>query len=360
MGALVPQVVDAVDANALVEDIDIDALISRVDVDGIIKRVDLDSLLQRIDLDALMERIDVDALIGRVDLDALVGKLDVNALVLRMDMDRLLDQVDVRALVKKAGIDDIIAETTTGMAARSLDLLRRQLLGLDTIILGFVDRVLRRGRTRDRVAADGSGDRLAGPVSRMLAFAADALMVSLIFTALVSLGGWLIDLFVSDHQPITSGGPVWAVAYFGWWWFYLTGSLVIAGRSPGKTLVGLRVRNVDGRPLGPWHSGIRTLTIPLSFILLIGLILGVVRRDRRALHDLFGRSQEVVDWGGREAALPSALATWIEHQQGHQAPRSGEDDLAAGSLLVELADGDDAVEVIDEVVPVHAEEVHRS
>jgi uncharacterized RDD family membrane protein YckC len=319
MGALVPQVVDAVDANALVEDIDIDALISRVDVDGIIKRVDLDSLLQRIDLDALMERIDVDALIGRVDLDALVGRLDVNALVLRMDMDGLLDQVDVRAMVKKAGIDEIIAETTTGMAARSLDLLRRQLLGLDTIILGFVDRVLRRGSTGHRPDALRTSGRPAGPVSRMLAFAADALLVSLIFTALVSLGGWLVDLFVSDHQQISTGGPVWAVAYFGWWWFYLTGSLVIAGRSPGKTLVGLRVVNVDGRPLGPWHSGIRTLTLPLSFIFLLGLILGVVRRDRRALHDLFGRSQEVVDWGGREAALPSALATWIEHQQAHQA-----------------------------------------
>ncbi len=299
----------------MLDRIDIGGLIKRVDLNALLADIDLNALLEDVDLDALVARLDLDALVARLDVDALVARMDVNALVLRLDLDALLDQVDVRALVKKAGIDDIIAETTTGMAARSLDLLRRQLLGLDTILLGFVDRLLRRGSTGRRPDALRTTGRPAGPVSRLLAFGADALFVSLIFSAVVALGAWLVDLFVSDHQPLSTGGPIWAVLYFGWWWLYLTGSLVIAGRTPGKTLVGLRVLNVDGRPLGPWHSGIRTLTIPLSFILFIGLIMGVVRRDRRCLHDLFGHSQEVVDWGDREASLPSALATWIQHQQ---------------------------------------------
>lgn len=350
-GAIVPRAVDSIDPDALVAQIDVDALIERIDVDGLVRRVDLDSLLDSIDIDGLLDRIDmaklldrvdvdglirrvdldallasvdldaligqldVDALIARLDVNALVARLDVNALVMRLDMDQLLENVDVRALVKQAGIDQIIAETTTGMAARTLDLLRRQVLGVDTILLGFVDRVLRRGSSRSQPGALRTTGRPAGPISRLLAFGADALAVSLLFSAIVSLGAWLVDLFVADHQRLSTGGPIWAVAYLGWWFVYLTGSLIIAGRTPGKTLVGLRVRAADGRPLGPWRAAVRTVTLPISFIGALGLIVGVVRRDRRALHDLFAGSQEVVDWGDREAALPSALANWIAQQQ---------------------------------------------
>src|SRR5688572_17888776 len=41
------------------------------------------------------------------------------------------------------------------------------------------------------------------------------------------------------------------------------------------------------------------------------------------------------------------------------ASMSGEDDLAAGSLLVELADGDDVADLGDEVVLLQAEQVDR-
>lgn len=308
MGAIVPTVVDAVDVDALIGELDIDALMARVDIDELLTRIDIDALLTRIDIDALLGRIDVSALIARIDMNAVIGQVDLNA---------LLDDVDIKAIVAKAGIDEIVAEASTGIIARTLDLARRQLVGVDIIILGAIDRLFRRKRQplpqSAKLSATG---RPAGPVSRLVAFGVDLFLVSAIFSIVVYFGKSLLELFTGDlFHPTSGAGLAWIIGYFSWFGLYLWGSIEIAGRTPGKALVGLRVVALDGTPLGPVKALWRTLAFPFSFILGLGFIPGVTRKDRRALHELVSSCHEIVDWGDREAGVPSALEGWVARQR---------------------------------------------
>ena len=376
LGAIVPRAVDSIDPDALidrldvdglVERVDVDALIQRVDVDGLIQRVDVDGLIRRVDLDDLLARIDVqglldridlarlldridmdglirkvdldallatvdlDALIARLDVDALVARLDVNALVGRLDLDQLLTQVDVKALVDRAGIDAIVAEATTGVAARTLDLARRQVVGLDLILLGGVDRALRRPKVVVPADADLSPTgRPGGPVARLLAFVLDSLVVSTTFTIGVTIGRALVELLTRQALSDQSGqGPLWGAVFLAWWFLYLWTSFVVAGKTPGKALVGLRVTALDGTPLRAGRALLRVVTLPLSMVAGLGLIPAVLRRDRRALHDLVAGSQEVIDWGDRRAALPSTLQRWVETHR-TELPDPGAPETTAG------------------------------
>lgn len=309
MGAVVPTVVDAVD---------VDGLIDRLDIDALMARVDVDALLTRIDIDALLTRIDIEALLGRIDLQSLIGRIDLNALLAEVDLNALMADLDVKALVDKAGIDQIVAEASTGIFARTLDLARRQLVGLDLIVMGVVDRIFHKGPTDigglDPHTATG---RPAGPISRVLGFSFDLFLVSAIFSVVVYFARSMVELFTGDAVTPTRGtAPIlWAVSYFLWFGFYLWGSVEIAGRTPGKALVGLRVVALDGGPMGPGRALGRTIAFPFSFILGLGFIPAIVRRDRRAFHELVSGGKEIVDWGDRDANLPSALEGWIERKQ---------------------------------------------
>ncbi|WP_421118445.1 RDD family protein [Aquihabitans daechungensis] len=356
MGAVVPTVVDAVDPDALIDRLDVDALMEKVDVDALLARIDIEALLGRIDVDALLRRIDVPALIGRIEMNEVIGKVDLNALLtdvdlnalladvdldalladvdlnalLRgvdlnvlladVDLNALLEGVDIKAIVAKAGIDQIVAEASTGVLTRTIDLARRQLVGIDIILMGGVDRVFRRPRPAlpDTPKLSATG-RSAGPVSRMLGFGLDFFFVSTLFGLAAFLGRSMIELFTGDAiQPTRTAGIGWTIAFFSWFGVYLWGSIEIAGRTPGKALVGLRVVDLTGEPLGPGRALVRTLVFPFSFILGLGFIPAIVRKDRRALHELVAGSKEIVDWGDRQAGIPSALEGWVERQRDAQ------------------------------------------
>ena len=67
---------------------------------------------------------------------------------------------------------------------------------------------------------------------------------------------------------------------------------------------GVRAVRADGGDLGAWHAVLRVLALPLSFLLLgFGFVLIVLRRDRRALHDLIAGSAVVYAWDARAARL---------------------------------------------------------
>ena len=367
MGAIVPRAVDALDPDDLLERLDLDAVLSRIDLDQLLDRLDLDAVLARVDLDALMARIDVDALIGRIDVDRLVQQVDVNALVGQVDVDALVQQVDVQALVgqvdvnalvadvdvqglvgrldlnqvltevdiaalmARAGIDQIVADATGGMAARTLDLARRQLLKVDLVVLALADRLAGRrsdpghrgsdaaarptgpdgptgrGDDPDGGARGRAGRWAAGPVSRAVAFLVDSLAVSTLFGVAVSLGTFLVALFTSRSLGQIDGrGPWWAAAFLAWWFCYLWLSVAVSGRTIGKGLVGLRVLSAAGDDLPARDAAVRALVLPASMVLGLGFVPAVFGRQRRALHDLAARSRVDVDWGNRPVTVPAA------------------------------------------------------
>jgi uncharacterized RDD family membrane protein YckC len=368
MGAIVPSAVDALDPDELLERLDLDAVLARVDLDALLDRLDLDAVLDRLDLDAVLARVDLDAVMGRIDVDALIGRVDVNrlvqqvdvdglvgqvdvdrlvgqvdidALIGRVDVDRLIQQVDVQALIgridlndllagvdlaplmARAGIDQIVADATTGMAARSLDVARRQLLRIDLVVLAVTDRALGRRAAGSAPPPDGpdgpAGETVAvrtawrprsltaGPVARSIAFLVDWLAASTLFGLTAALGGFLFELFTNRSLDQADGRGTWWMVAFGVWWFaYLWLAVAVTGRTIGKGLLGLRVLAVDGADLTPRAAAVRALLLPFSLVLGLGFLPAVLGRQHRAVHDLIAGSRVTVDWGPRPVALPAS------------------------------------------------------
>lgn len=120
-------------------------MVEVVPAEAILDNVDLDALLDRIDPNRLLDRVDVNRLLDRVDVDRLLAQVDVDALLAGVDLDTLLSDVQIEALVRRAGIPALVAEATGTIAGNTLDSLRRQLVGIDTLMARVVDRLLRRG-----------------------------------------------------------------------------------------------------------------------------------------------------------------------------------------------------------------------
>lgn len=319
------QLLDRVNPDELLDRVDPNRLLERVDPNALLDRVDPNALLDRVDPNALLDRVNPDQLLDRVDPERLVARVDANALVDRVDVDRLMARVDVAEIVDRAGVADIVRESTGAVAGSVLDVARRQVVGLDAIVGRFFYRI--RGGDPDTrpagpttLAATGAivldGRRqvtgtYAGPVSRTAAFIVDALLVFWVFT-LGSAGiAWVLQNF-GIAIPDASNWTVWGFVGFGvwafcYWWF----TLALTGRTVGKSLLGLRVVAKDGSPLTAREAAVRTMVMPFSFVLLLGILPVLFSARRTTLHDWVGRTGEVYDWGDRPAELPAPLTAWI-------------------------------------------------
>jgi uncharacterized RDD family membrane protein YckC len=66
----------------------------------------------------------------------------------------------------------------------------------------------------------------------------------------------------------------------------------------------LRAVRADGRDLHTGRAVLRVLAFPLSFLLFgFGFLLILLKRDRRALHDLVAGTAVVYAWDARAAHL---------------------------------------------------------
>ena len=147
----------------------------------------------------------------------------------------------------------------------------------------------------------------AGPISRLLAYAADSFLIGVIFTAGLALLRFAIEAATPWTLNLGSVGFVigtlaWAALYFGSSW-------VGFGRSPGMSLLGLRIVRADGADLDRRHALVRLLAFPLGFLTLGAGFLGIVLgRTRQALYDRIADTAVVYDWDAEAAKLRS-LAT---------------------------------------------------
>ncbi|WP_183407859.1 RDD family protein [Nocardioides marmoriginsengisoli] len=282
-------------------------------------------VLDTIDPDTVLDHIDVNALLDRIDVDRLLDRVDVERLLARVDIDKLLATADVEALVRRSGVPDIVAASTGRFAGSALDLARRQVLVVDVVAGQVLDALLRRKRRiwshappllrteEPRVGADGRLDvsgRYAGVVPRAIAVLVDAWAMltagTLVLAGIDYLGRTVLDRSIT----VDASAPGWVAAFVATGFLFVFLCLEVAGRTPGKALLGLRVVSWDGSPLRPGAALARTLMFPVSLGLGgLGCLLAVVQRDRRALHDLVARSAVVHDWTPRAAELPVALST---------------------------------------------------
>ena len=313
---------------AILASVDPDDVVARVDVDRLLARVEINDVLDRIDVDELLDRVDVNRLLDRVDVNRLLDRVEPDRLLDRVDPDRLLDRVDVERLLGRVDVDRIVASSTRGAFGSLVDVVRRQLVGLDTVLVRTVQRLrgvdartlpdgppaLADEEVRGRYDVSG---RYAGPVTRLAANAGDVAGGFGLFTALsAGLGYLAVILFGVTFDPARQSGPQWfvplALVMFGYVWL----SVAIAGRTPAMALLGLRVVDRSGRPLSTARAFVRTLVLPVSALVFgagfLGLLFG---RERRGLHDVAAGSTVVYDWGDRPASLPTPLGDWLSRHE---------------------------------------------
>lgn len=299
----------------------INAVLDRVDVDALIGQVELDDLLARIDINQLLDRVDVDRLLDRVDIDRLLDGVDVN---------RLVDRVDVQAVTKRANVGGLVAQSTSHVAGSTLDIARRQAVGLDTLIMGLVDRLLGRDpaaqplgppglvseKTEGRPASAPGRTRVsgyyAGPLSRLLAYLIDSFVVftgaGLITTIII---GSINVVLEADLQWDWRAGVLGFVAFSIWFFLYFWVGVAISGRTPGMSVLGIKVVEREGPPVRPSHAAIRALVMPISIATVVGVLGIVFDAKQRALHDVAAKTAVVYDWGDRPAELPAPLSQWL-------------------------------------------------
>ncbi len=368
-GAVTERVVEAVDPDTVLEHVDVEALIDRIDVNRLLERIDVNALLDRIDPDRLLDRIDPDRLLDRIDVQRLMARVDLDDLLAGLDLNKVLEGVDLESLVRRSGIPDIVAESTGALAGSALDVARRQIVGLDAVSDRVVDSVLRRPPGRRPVSPvllrespavtplvdappallggepeDTAGPaeptpeveaeptpsgtpkrperrtvsgHYAGPVSRGAAAIIDIGVILGGFTVLWSGAAFLLDtLFGWDLGNADRGSLIGVISLVTWGFFYLFLAHAVVGRTIGKGILGLTVVNADGSPISARGALVRTLALPLSTLLFgAGLIMVVVQRENRALHDVIGRTAVVYDWGDRSAELPGPLADFLSRRQ---------------------------------------------
>jgi uncharacterized RDD family membrane protein YckC len=319
------RLLDRVDPDRLLDRLDPDRLLDRVDPDRLLGRVDADQLLDRVDPDRLLDRVDPDRLLDRVDPDRLLARVDFDAVVERVDVNAVMDRVDVNSLVSRTELGEVIARSTTGVFGQLLDAGRIAVMALDLTLHGLAARVLRRKDPTAQFGPEHLHDqaqmwrlppqdravalqgRYAGAVSRFLAFLADVTLTGALFGLIGTLIVAALQIVANVTWDAADHRLLVGVAYAMWQFTYFAGLTAITGRTIGKAVLGVSVVRPDGTRVAARGAALRTIAFPLSFVLFgAGFFLGVVRRDRRQLHDLIGGTAVVYAWDAETARLRSA------------------------------------------------------
>jgi uncharacterized RDD family membrane protein YckC len=154
------------------------------------------------------------------------------------------------------------------------------------------------------VHSPGLQGHYAGIVTRFGTFVVDLLIIAIGF----AIGGRVVEFVLSvllrKEVDLSDSSFIGIVAFVIWAFTYCAYPLATAGRTFGMAVLGVRAVRVDGTDLDTRHAVLRVLVFPLSFLLLgFGFVLILLRRDRRALHDLVARSAVVYSWDARAARL---------------------------------------------------------
>jgi len=144
----------------------------------------------------------------------------------------------------------------------------------------------------------------AGVVTRLAAFGTDVLAATTLFALGGSVGEYLLSSLLGDEVSLSNAPVASGVVLAAWLLVYFAYPIAVGGRTLGMAIVGLEVVAKDGGRVDARHAVLRTLCLPLSLIFLgIGIVMILVNRQRRALHDLIAGTAVVYSWNARAAHL---------------------------------------------------------
>jgi uncharacterized RDD family membrane protein YckC len=234
----------------------------------------------------VLERI-VGELAASGELDRLVGNAlgsprtkELTDRIVRSDEFRSA----IRQIVGSPELRAALTEQTAGIFDELIAELRRGAVRMDD----GVEQAIRR-------PPRAAGNVYAGIVTRAMALAVDVLLIVAIFT-IVSGFGALITSLVGTLRPtwlvdvlLGAGGAIVAGGYLILFW---SG----AGRTPGMSLLRVRVQGPDGRPPSVARAVVRTFGTWLAIIpLFAGYLPVLFDGRRRGLPDYLAGTEVVYD-----------------------------------------------------------------
>jgi hypothetical protein len=91
---------------------------------------------------AALDVVPLGDILEHVDLNAVLSKVDLNQLLDQLDLNAVISKVDLTSLVEETDLGAIIAHSTGGLASEGLDVVRRQGIGLDSLIFRWAARAM--------------------------------------------------------------------------------------------------------------------------------------------------------------------------------------------------------------------------
>jgi uncharacterized RDD family membrane protein YckC len=144
----------------------------------------------------------------------------------------------------------------------------------------------------------------AGFVSRFVAYVVDIGVASGVFTLALAAASFAASVVTGKTVNWDRTNIIVAGIYIGWLFIYFAYSWAVTGKTFGMALLGVRVVRTDGDAAGVKRAVVRTLALPLSFLLLGLGFLGILTgRQRRALHDVIAGTVVVYTWNAHAARL---------------------------------------------------------
>lgn len=173
---------------------------------------------------------------------------------------------------------------------------------------------MREGDARRAASQQG---HYAGAVSRLLAYGVDLFILTVVYAAALALLEFAIDAATPWSIAINTGHVLVLVGELLWAAFYFGNSWAIFARSPGMTLLGLKIVQVDGSSLDRRHAIIRLIAFPLGFLTLGLGFLGIVfGRTHQAIYDRIAKTAVVYDWDAEAAKLRGLAARGARRREG--------------------------------------------
>lgn len=151
---------------------------------------------------------------------------------------------------------------------------------------------------------EGRQGHYAGIASRIVGFALDIGAIWGLFLLGAGAVGLAKSLVVGggltlrdDQIAVWVGVGLWALFYFSYQWS-------LSGKTLGMAILGLQVVRADGSPANAERAVLRTLALPLTLLFLpVGLLVVLVSREHRGIHDLVAGTAVVYAWDARAARL---------------------------------------------------------
>lgn len=172
--------------------------------------------------------------------------------------------------------------------------------------------------------------RYAGFVTRMVAFIIDRAIVSIILFIIVWFTEWIMNAFGINLLLFSEGGS-WQIPLVLGVGIYVMVSLlydigfwVLAGQTPGKRLMGVRIVRTDGKRLKFGNALRRSIGYVISAIFFLGYLWILFDNRRQGFHDKLAGTLVVYSWpeGELKGTLVGDQVQHIRHRR--QAARDSE------------------------------------